>query len=74
MLNIYTNRYGYLTDIRRMTINEYRSMNIRYMFSSTEKVNGQQTEVNVYEDRQTANLYYIPESEIADWLKKEELK
>lgn len=71
-MNIYTEKYGYLTDIQRMTINEYHSMNIRYMFSAMEKVNGQQTEINVYENRETADLYYIPEQEIADWLKEQE--
>ena len=70
MLNIYTEKWGYLTDIQRMTIEQYSNMNIRYMFSVMEKVDGQKTEINVYEDRETTNLYYIPEVEIARWLKE----
>ena len=70
MLNIYTEKWGYLTDIKQMTIEQYSNMNIRYMFSVMEKVDGQQTEINVYENRETTDLYYIPEMEIARWLKE----
>lgn len=58
---IYTEKYGYMTDIKPLTKAEFYSKNLRYLFSDHETIG---EEINVYEERYTGEFYYIKEAEI----------
>lgn len=58
---IYTEKYGYMTDIKPLTKAEFCSKNLRYLFSDNAEIG---EEINVYEERFTGEFYYIKAMEI----------
>lgn len=56
-MNIFTGKYGYLTDVKEMTYKDYQRMDVRYMCSTDEGI-------NIYEERMTGELYYITDDEM----------
>ena len=59
-LNIYTEKFGYMSDIKVIHEPEFRKMNLRYMFSIEEKG----IDWNIYEDKFSTQVYAINSDEI----------
>lgn len=59
-ISIYTERFGWMPDIKVIHEPEFRKMKLRYMFSIEEKG----IDYNIYEERFTCEIYAIDSSEI----------
>ena len=60
-IGIYTEKWGYIDNIKPMNQAELFLQKLRYLFSDNETIG---EDIHVYEERYTGNFYYIKEAEI----------